>query len=301
MLFVSCYLADLFAKLEVALSKNLIFMHRLLTGKLRVDRLTIPIANLPANLSGTKIVQLTDFHYDGRRLSEWLLEEAIAAANEAEADLICLTGDFITYEPAPIYGLVQRLKHLESRVGIYAVLGNHDHYWPGAKIEVTNALNSVGIQVLYNEAIYPLGSELALVGFADFWSGDFQPEPAMASVDREIPRIVLSHNPDTAEILQKWRVDLQLSGHTHGGQIVIPGLGPLYAWLKKVGYSMPESLRNCIPYMSIFNRVVRHWEWASGLHPVGSNLLYVNRGLGTYEPGRLFCPPEVTVITLVGK
>jgi uncharacterized protein len=276
-------------------------MHRLLTGKLRVDHLTIPIANLPANLSGTKIVQLTDFHYDGVRLSEWLLEEAIAAANEAEPDLIFLTGDFISFDPAPIYDLVQRLKHLQSRLGIYAVLGNHDHYWPGAKIKIANALNSADIRVLYNEAIYPFGSELALIGFADFWSGDFQPEPVMASVDRAIPRIVLSHNPDTAAILQKWRIDLQLSGHTHGGQIVIPGVGPLYAWVRKIGYSMPPSVRNWIPYMSLFDRVVSHWEWASGLHQVGNNLLYVNRGLGTYAPGRLFCPPEVTVIILVCK
>lgn len=274
-------------------------MHRLLTGKLRVEHLTIPIANLPANLSGTKLVQLTDFHYDGMRLSEWLLEEAIAAANEAEADLILLTGDFITWETAPIYGLVKRLKHLQSRLGIYAVLGNHDHYFPGAKIEVANALNSVGIRVLYNEAIYPLGSELALVGLADFWSGDFKPEAVMASVDLEIPRIVLSHNPDTAENLQKYRIDLQLSGHTHGGQIVIPGIGPLYAWVRKIGYAIPQPVRKWIPLISACDRVVIHWEWASGLHQVGSNLLYVNRGLGTYPPGRLFCPPEVTVITLI--
>jgi hypothetical protein len=274
-------------------------MHRLLTGKLRVEYLTIPIANLPANLSGTKIVQLTDFHYDGVRLSEWLLEEAIAAANEAEPDLIFLTGDFITYNPAPIYGLVQRLKNLQSRAGIYAVLGNHDHYWPGAKREVANALNSVGIRVLYNEAIYPLGSQLALVGLADFWSGDFAPKPVMASINPAIPRIVLSHNPDTAEKLQTWRIDLQLSGHTHGGQIVLPGIGPLYAWVRKIGYLIPKPIRKFIPFVSACDRVVAHWEWASGLHSVGSNLLYVNRGLGTYEPGRLFCPPEVTVITLV--
>lgn len=273
-------------------------MHRLLTGKLRVEYLTIPIANLPANLSGTKIVQLTDFHYDGVRLSEWLLEEAIAAANEAEPDLIFLTGDFITFSPAPIYSLVQRLKNLQSRAGIYAVLGNHDHFLPGAKREVANALNSVGIRVLYNEAIYPLGSQLALVGFADFWSGDFAPKPVMASINPAIPRIVLSHNPDTAEKLQNWRIDLQLSGHTHGGQIVIPGIGPLYAWVRKIGYLIPKPIRKFIPFVSGGDRVVTHWEWASGLHSVGSNLLYVNRGLGTYAPGRLFCPPEVTVITL---
>ncbi len=276
-------------------------MHRLLTGKLRVEHLTIPIANLPAKLSGTKIVQLTDFHYDGVRLSEWLLEEAIAAANEAEPDFIFLTGDFITFEPAPIYNLIERLKHLQSRVGIYAVLGNHDHYWPGAKIEIANALNSASMRVLYNEAIYPLGPGLALVGFADFWSGDFKPAPVFASVDRAVPRIVLSHNPDTAQMLQKWRIDLQLSGHTHGGQIVIPGIGPLYAWVRKIGYAIPQPVRNWIPYMSAWDRVVTHWEWASGLHEVGGNLLYVNRGLGTYAPGRLFCPPEVTVITLVCK
>ena len=280
-------------------SINVISMHRLLTGKLRVEYLTIPIANLPANLSGTKIVQLTDFHYDGVRLSEWLLEEAIAAANEAEPDLIVLTGDFITYDPAPIYALVQRLKNLQSRAGIYAVLGNHDHYWPGAKREVANALNSVGIRVLYNEAIYPLGFQLALVGFADFESGDFEPKPVMASINPAIPRIVLSHNPETAEKLQNWRIDLQLSGHTHGGQIVIPGIGPLYAWVRKIGYLIPRPIRKFIPFVSAGNGVLTHWEWASGLHSVGSNLLYVNRGLGTYEPGRLFCPPEVTVITLV--
>ena len=274
-------------------------MHRLLTGKLRVEYLTIPIANLPANLSGTKIVQLTDFHYDGVRLSEWLLEEAIAAANEAEPDLIVLTGDFITYDPAPIYSLVKRLKNLQSRAGIYAVLGNHDYYLPGAKRVVAHALNSVEIRVLYNEAIYPLGSELALVGFADFGSGDFAPKPVMASINPAIPRIVLSHNPETAEKLQNWRIDLQLSGHTHGGQIVIPGIGPLYAWVRKIGYLIPRPIRKFIPFVSAGDGIITHWEWASGLHSVGSNLLYVNRGLGTYEPGRLFCPPEVTVITLV--
>lgn len=274
-------------------------MHRLLTGKLRVEHLTIPIANLPANLSGTKLVQLTDFHYDGVRLSEGLLFEAIAAANEAEADLIFLTGDFITLETAPIHDLVQRLKNLQSRVGIYAVLGNHDHYLPGGKREVTNALNNAGIRVLYNEATYPLGENLALIGLADFWSGDFQPEPVMTSVDLSIPRIVLSHNPDTAEKLQEYRIDLQFSGHTHGGQIVIPGIGPVYGWLKKISSAIPQWVRNWMPFLSVDDRVVTHWEWASGLHRVGNNLLYVNRGLGTYAPGRLFCPPEVTVITLV--
>lgn len=276
-------------------------MHRLLTGKLRVERLTIAIANLPAKLAGTKLVQLTDFHYDGLRLSDRLLKQAIAATNQAEPDLILLTGDYITDEPQPIHGLVQQLKHLQSSAGIYAILGNHDYFYQGAKTEVTNALNNIGIQVLYNEIVYPLGSELALVGLPDLWDRNFLPDDTMASINQEIPRIVLSHNPDSAEKLQKWRIDLQLSGHTHGGQIVIPGLGPVSIWIDSISRRIPKSVKRRISYFSMGERVVNHWEWASGLHQVGSNLLYVNRGLGTYLPGRLFCPPEVTIITLVSK
>ncbi|OCQ95548.1 metallophosphatase [Oscillatoriales cyanobacterium USR001] len=276
-------------------------MHRLFTGELRVDCLTIAIANLPAKLSGTKIVQLTDFHYDGLRLSDRLLQQAIAATNQAESDLIVLTGDYITDDPAPIHSLAEKLKKLQSSAGIYAVLGNHEDHFPGAKTEVIKALTNVGIQVLYNQVAYPLGAELALIGLADFWSRDFNPNDAISLVNQDIPRIVLSHNPDSAESLQKWRVDLQLSGHTHGGQIVIPGLGSLSAWIDPFRRTIPKQLRRIIPYISMGEHILKHWEWVSGLHQVGNNLLYVNRGLGTYSPGRLFCPPEVTVITLESK
>lgn len=273
-------------------------MHRFFTGELQIDRLTIPIANLPAHLSGTKLVQMTDFHYDGLRLSEWLLEDAIAATNQAEPDLILLTGDYITYEPEPIYGLAKRLKRLESRAGIYAVMGNHDHYHREAKAKVIDAFTSIGIKVLYGETVYPLGSGLALVGLPDFWSRDYNPIPVMSAIDPNIPRLVLSHNPDSADKLQQWRVDLQLSGHTHGGQIVIPKVGPLSHWVRPISRKIPKPIRSWIPYIGACDGVVKHWEWAMGLHRVGNNLLYVNRGLGTYPPGRFFCPPEVTVITL---
>jgi len=276
-------------------------MHRLFTGKLQVDNLTIPIANLPAKLSGTKLVQLSDFHYDGIRLSDSLLTEAVAATNQAKPDLILLTGDYITDDPEPIYRLVEQLKNLQSKVGIYAVLGNHESYFPGGKIKIIEALTSIGIQVLYNQVVYPLGPELALIGLVDFWSREFNPNNVISLVNEDIPRIVLSHNPDSAEELQQWRVDLQLSGHTHGGQIVIPKLGPLSAWIDPIRRTIPQRLRKMIPYLLIGEKLLKHWEWASGLHQVGNNLLYVNRGLGTYYPGRLFCPPEVTVITLESK
>jgi uncharacterized protein len=153
---------------------------------------------------------------------------------------------------------------------------------------------------LWNEVVYPLGVELALVGLADYWSKQFEPKLVMDRIPGHIPRIVLSHNPDSAEDLQPWRVDLQLSGHTHGGQIVIPGVGPVVAKMEALRHSIPKRARPLLPFLSPrCHKVVQHWEWSEGLHKVGNNLLYINRGLGTYMPGRLFCPPEVTVITLV--
>ncbi len=276
-------------------------MHWLLSGPLSTEELTVKIAELPASLQGKKLVQLSDFHYDGLRLSEDMLEKAIAVTNEAEPDLILLTGDYVTDDPTPIHQLVLRLKHLQSRNGIYAVLGNHDIHYRQAKAEVTQALTSIGIHVLWNEIAYPLGKELPLVGLADSWSQEFNPVPVMNQLNPDTPCIVLSHNPDTAEILQAWRVDLQLSGHTHGGQIVIPGIGPAALFYEKLAKKIPKKVRRRFPFLEENVSVVSHWEWAQGFHRVGKNQLYVNRGLGTYLPGRLFCPPEVTIITLQGE
>jgi uncharacterized protein len=273
-------------------------MHWLLSGPLSTQRLTVKIAGLPASLQGKKLVQMSDFHYDGLRLSEEMLEKAIAVSNQAKPDLVLLTGDYITTSPTPIHQLVLRLKHLQSRAGIYAVLGNHDIHYKNSKTEVTDALTSIGVRVLWNEIAYPLGQDLPLAGLADRFSREFNPAPVMNQLDPTTPRIVLSHNPDTAEILQAWRVDLQLSGHTHGGQIVIPGIGPVVLHYKKIVRKIPVKLRRRIPFLRKEYSVVRHWEWSQGLHRLGKNQLYVNRGLGTYLPGRLFCRPEVTVITL---
>ncbi|MEH2256086.1 metallophosphoesterase [Nostoc sp.] len=276
-------------------------MHWLLSGPLSTEALTVNIVGLPASLQGKKLVQLSDFHYDGLRLSEEMLEKAIALTNEAEPDLILLTGDYVTDDPSPIHQLVLRLKNLQSRSGIYAILGNHDIYYKQAKAEVTEALTSIGIHVLWNEIAYPLGKELPLVGLADYWSREFHPALVMNQLNSDTPCIVLSHNPDTAEILQTWRVDLQLSGHTHGGQIVIPGIGPVALFYEKLVKKIPRKVRRRFPFLQVNVSVVNHWEWVQGLHRLDKNQLYVNRGLGTYLPGRLFCRPEVTIITLQGE
>ena len=273
----------------------------IITEPLKIERVTIAIANLPNSLSGVTIVQLSDLHYDGVRLAEKLLAQAIEVSNLEKPDLVAITGDLVTDEPQPIAELASKLSQLNPRVGIYACLGNHDNVSLASRQHIINALTKVGIRVLWNEVVYPWSENLAIVGLADYWSREFNPKPVLEQIDPHIPRLVLSHNPDSAEILKKWRVDLQLSGHTHGGQIVIPGYGAAPILLQQVRKNTPKFISNFIPYLRVCSEVVKHWQWSEGWHHVGNNQLYVNRGLGTYSPGRLFCPPEVTVITLESR
>lgn len=269
---------------------------------LKVERLTIAIADLPSALVELKLIQLSDLHYDGFRLSEQLLKQAISVSNQENPDLVLLTGDYITDDPTPIQALSYRLKSLNSKIGIFACLGNHDIENLDARLKVTDALESAGIVVLWNAIATPFGPDFPIVGLADYWSRDFRMGLAlMDQLDPNVPRIVLSHNPDTAEFLKRWRVDLQLSGHTHGGQVYIPGFGPAPILGQQLRQVIPKSVQKFIPYLRQCSQVVKNWEWAQGYHCIGSNQLYVNRGLGTYFPGRFFCPPEVTVITLINQ
>jgi hypothetical protein len=274
-------------------------MRPILTQPLKVEHLTVTIADLPKNLQGTKIVQLSDLHYDGECLSNSVLMQAIEAANEAEPDFVVITGDFVTDDPNLIHELTLRLKHLQSRCGVYGVLGNHDLYLRCSRATIVKALNQIDIRVLWNEVVYPSDEGLALVGLADYWSPDYRRSAeVMNQLPPDLPRIVLAHNPDCAEPLQQWRVDLQLSGHSHGGQMIIPGVANVSVLCAKLYPHVPHKMRKKIKILGACYRVMKHWEWVKGLHQVGNNRLYVNRGLGTYFPGRLFCPPEVTIITL---
>ncbi len=275
-------------------------MRPLFVGPLTVESLQIPIQNLPQRLQGNVIVQLSDFHYDKQRLSDKLLADAIATVLTLNPNLVVFTGDFITSDPEPIYHLAAQLRPIAKAFPTYAILGNHDNYWPTAHQEVTTALTDNSINVLWNQIAYPLGHDLALVGLADYYHPDFTPQ-ILDQLPNSLPRIVLSHNPDTAEVMMPWRIDLQLSGHTHGGQIILPGIGNMAQHWFQFRQQLPRFIRKSgFPFISDrCANLVQRWEWALGLHSVGQNLLYVNRGLGSYAPGRLFCNPEITAITLV--
>ena len=266
---------------------------------LSIEKITIPITGLPTHLDRIKIVQLSDFHYDGLSLSSSLLIKAIQCSNAEKPDLILLTGDYITNSTNFVYDLASQLKLLKGQKGIYAVLGNHDILCKTKKSIIIKALTSVNIKVLLNEIVYPLGTCLPIVGLIDLWSQEFNPESVMKGLSPSKPCLVLSHNPDTASILKKWRVDLQLSGHTHGGQVIIPGFGPCLMLFEKIYKRIPHKLQKYFPLVKYSSSIVKNWKWNLGLHTIGKNKIYINRGLGTHSPGRLFCSPELTVITLI--
>ncbi|MGD1942772.1 MAG: metallophosphoesterase [Leptolyngbyaceae cyanobacterium] len=271
-----------------------------LTAPLKTERVAVTIEHLPLALHGTTLVQLSDFHFDGYSLSPDLLATASAQCNILAPDLIVLTGDFITRNPQDIHALTAHLQHLQSRLGVYAVLGNHDS--PSIRVRrlVQTALAAANIVPLWNDIAYPWGDRLPLVGLADISSPDCHPVQLLAQLPTTTPRLVLAHNPDTMDKLRSSRADLVLSGHTHGGQVTLPGGIPAPSLLKGLSPWLPPIVKQQIPFLNKdCDRVFRHWEWAAGLHTIGDQQLYVNRGLASYWPGRLFCPPELTVITLL--
>lgn len=250
----------------------------------RLVRLEVPLRRLPAHFDGFTIVQLSDFHYDPH-FSVVPIREAVRMCNDLFPDLVVLTGDFVSVpvfgshkiEPAtadPAELCAHLLAGLRSRFGSWAILGNHDVFSDATV--VTDSLSSAGIQVLRNQAapVEKDGARLWLAGVNDVLAAAADVDQALQGLSPDEPVILLAHEPDFADHVAKYPVDLQLSGHSHGGQVRLPLLGPLY---------LPELAR----------------KYPTGLRRIGPLTLYTNQGLGTLRiPVRLNCPPEVTHITL---
>ncbi|GAB4432002.1 MAG: hypothetical protein Kow0031_13290 [Anaerolineae bacterium] len=240
-----------------------------------VDRVQIPVKNLPAAIEGFTIAVMADFHlYPFTQLE--LIDRAVAMANALNPDVAVLLGDFVWHEVEAIFDLAPALAGLNPRHGIFTILGNHD-IWTDVEV-IKTGLAEARLPLLVNQGLsLPVGgSQLYLAGLDDGWSGQPDLPAALDGAPADAPVVLLYHEPDLAnDTSLDGRVALQLSGHSHGGQVRPLLRKPLIT-----------------PYLS--------WDYDMGLYQVNDMWLYVNRGLGTTNvPVRINCPPEITEITLI--
>tara|TARA_B110000908_G_scaffold164002_1_gene211336 strand:- start:9702 stop:10442 length:741 start_codon:yes stop_codon:yes gene_type:complete len=235
----------------------------------------IYIPHLPDSLDGLVVAQLTDFHYEPDRQDE-LIKEAVEVTNNANPDIIALTGDFITGEQSVFDPLMATLSGLKAKHGIYSILGNHDG-WHGNRSGFHKGFRKAGFEFLVNQGtrVEINGEKLFIIGTDSVWSGEVD-APACYKGHNKEPVLALVHEPDVFDALtDQFPVSLQLSGHTHGGQCRVP----------LIGYA-PVTVRYGRNYISE--------EYAKG-----NSRIFVSRGLGTVGmPARFACAPEVALLTL---
>ncbi|WP_245809032.1 metallophosphoesterase [Shouchella patagoniensis] len=231
-------------------------------------------------LDGFKIIQFSDTHI-GEDYSIEQLDELVQRINEVEPDLIVFTGDLI--EDSSDFDkedkVAESLSRLQAPYGTYAISGNREVGGAGIS-PYEGILAKAGINFLRNESITidVNGESLVIVGLDDYMLGEPQPESAFAGVAAEDFTVTLVHEPDVVEDLKSYPFDLQLSGHSHGGQVRLPIIGDLYT----------PPLAEKYP--------VGRYEIEGGIKPI---TLYVNRGIGMARvPYRFLSIPEVSVFTL---
>ena len=254
----------------------------------QVTHLEIPLTRLPHAFDGFTIAQLSDFHYEDH-FSVVPIRKAVEIVNGLHPDLIALTGDFVTVplldgSPGSLRRHAQTaepcariLQDLRAPMGKFAILGNHDA--GSDPVRVTRALHDHHVPVLVNRSV-PLErgkDRIWLAGIDDVLDGRPDVGLALENIPSTECTILLAHEPDFADEASLTPIDLQLSGHSHGGQIWLPGIGA--PWLPPLGRRFPR-----------------------GLYKIGNLTLYTNIGIGTIRaPIRINCPPEITLITLRSK
>ncbi len=224
----------------------------------------------PKELSGFTLVQISDLHF-GKYITRDFLKAGIDRAKRLKPDMFALTGDFINF-PGDIPTMRGLLKGFKAPLGVYAVLGNHD--MRANPSGLTKALEADGIRVLDHEVVYHKrkGKTLAILGAQELWYG--QKDDKVICEAKGDAKIFLAHHPDHFYLGKQAGAHLQLSGHTHGGQIRFPFIGPLI---------VPSS---------------RGRKYSDGFYREKNTVLFVNRGLGCFPPLRTLCYPEIVKLVL---
>jgi hypothetical protein len=270
-----------------------------------VREVEIPVANLPPALDGLRITQLSDIHI-GSYMPVAQVRRAVGLANELKGDLVVVTGDFVTGRRDPLEDCITELSRLRAPLGVWGCNGNHEIY---ARVEEKSAelFQKFGMKLLRQEnaEVRWNGSAFNLLGvdYQRQHDAENNPSPMLVGVKplvrRDVPNILLSHNPNSFPKAAELGIELSLAGHTHGGQVRVEILD--YRWspadfftpyvaglYKRPLFAPSERNENEI----VVSRPANH------LQPLTSSI-YVNRGLGTIgAPVRLGVPPEITIITL---
>jgi predicted MPP superfamily phosphohydrolase len=240
-----------------------------------VERKTIAINDLPDAFDGFRICQITDVHH-GPFTGLEFIKKVVEKVNSLNPGLVVLTGDYVDHSSKYIVPAVSALCRLKSSNGVLSVLGNHDH-WMDANL-TQEVFNRYNVPVITNshKLIEIKDKAICVAGVGDLMEDSQDLKAAFYDAPADIPRILLSHNPDYAESMPaSERVDLVLAGHTHGGQIRMPfSIAPIT--------------------MSMYGQ-----KYAGGLVRSASSQVYVSRGIGVVGlPVRFNCPPEITLRTL---
>lgn len=243
---------------------------------LTVEHVEVPVRDLPFGLKGIKIGFIADLH-KGAFVADSDIKKATRVLQQLTPDIILLGGDFVKGKSKYIHSCSKILSKLKAPLGVYAVLGNHD-YWTDANT-IISSLQDNHIRVLVNESIKLKWKETTfyLVGLDDAWEGHPRLRSMLKTIPREALKILLVHEPDYADRIKSVDtfIPLQLSGHSHGGQVSLPFSGPLYYPYLAEKYPMG------------LNRVKGSDRW-----------VYTTRGIGVTVPVRFNCRPEVTLLRL---
>ncbi len=240
-----------------------------------VNRYKIPIANLPPAFHGFTIAHLTDLHL-GFLVSESFIEELVHRTNGLRTDVIVCTGDYVharntIEEIEKVWPILSRLA---AKDGVYSVLGNHDH-WADSERSIY-WLDRTGQNIRHGcKPIYRGGYRIFIGGAGDYWEDDLAIDKTFSCSDENECRVLLAHNPDSVDTNFSTPLSLVLSGHTHGGQVVVPFLGP--------------------PVLPVNNK-----DYSSGLITTPKTQLFISRGIGwAIYPVRFNCYPEIAVLELL--
>jgi len=267
------------------------------TGRVQLTEHSVPLPGLSPGLDGLRVLQLSDLHV-GRLFRSRPVRLAVSLINACRPDLIVLTGDFVSHGGLRhLKRAAPELSALRAPLGVFACLGNHE-YWEGVD-EVRAILDDAGVPTLVNDSAH-LADHLWVAGVDDLMSGEPDLERTMADVPDGSAVVLLSHNPMILPQVAD-RPWLILAGHTHGGQVALPFLGPR-ATARVPGLKW-------LMHVWEWSGVRRHGgrveaiagaRYPAGWYQEGRARMYVNRGFGFNQtwPIRLNCPAEIACFTL---